>query len=165
MCGDLRGLFPSFSGSFQVLANLLTSWAGGIEVVLGVPLDFRSATPAGRDFVSELAQSVCEFGLVNRRRVLLRLKEAPFLQCTILAIIPFSDVEDDHVRMQLWSDISINRTCRVMLKFGRDEPAGDFRGIIAADASKCVVFNLSQCNRHGIPVRLPDTVIASNKRS
>jgi hypothetical protein len=90
-----------------------------------------------------LAQSVREFGLVNRGRVLLCLKETPLLKRTIFTVIPFSDVEDDHVRMQLWSDISINRARRIMLKLGRDEPSGDFGQIIATDPSQCVVFKLS----------------------
>jgi len=59
------------SSPFHVLADLLATRAGSIEVLLNVSLDLRSAAASGCDFVAKLPQAIGQLGLINGRRELL----------------------------------------------------------------------------------------------
>ena len=73
---DLRSFFPRAARAFKVLTNLLATGTGGVQVLLRVALDLGRAAPTCRDFVTKLAQSVGEFGLINGGGELLRGEEA-----------------------------------------------------------------------------------------
>src|SRR5690348_13496204 len=75
--GNLRSLMSLKATSLKVSANLLTTRAGGVEILLRVPFDFGSAAAARYDSVSERAQPVGEFRLINRRGKLLGFKQGP----------------------------------------------------------------------------------------
>src|SRR5271157_1724711 len=63
--GDLGSFFPGVAGAFEVLANLLAAGTGCVEILLRVALDLRRAAPSGCDFVTELAEFVGQFGLID----------------------------------------------------------------------------------------------------
>src|SRR5208337_2530660 len=63
--GDLGGLFPGVAGAFEVLANLLAAGTGCVKILLSVALDLRRTAPPGRNFVTELAEFVGQFGLID----------------------------------------------------------------------------------------------------
>ena len=70
--GDLCGLGTCPACPFKVFPNLLAPRTRCVEVFLGVALDLRRPTAAGRDFVAELAKPVGQLGLIHRGRELLR---------------------------------------------------------------------------------------------
>src|ERR1700693_1857341 len=105
---DLGRFLPRAARAFEVLTNLLAARTGCVEVFLCVALDLRRATPTCRDFVTELAQSVGQLGLIDSRGKLLRGEEALRLNGARLAVIALGDVENNRVGMELWCDIAID---------------------------------------------------------
>ena len=71
MCRYFGGFLTVVSNLFEVLANLLTAWAGRVEIFLRVALNLWGAAPPTFNFISKLAQTVGQFGLVNGRGELL----------------------------------------------------------------------------------------------
>src|ERR1700686_2496470 len=94
---DLGGFLPGTPRAFEVFANLLASGTGGVEVFLCVSLDLRSAAPPCCNLVTELAQPVRQFGLIDGRGKLLRGEQALRLEGARLAAVAFGDVENDRV--------------------------------------------------------------------
>src|SRR5579862_119183 len=121
---DLGGFLAGAASAFQVFTNLLAPRTGCVKVFLGIALDLRSAASPGCDLVTELAYSVGQFGLIDGRGKLLRGEEAVRLNRSWLAVVAFGDVENHHVRVQLWRDIAIDRASGIVLKLGGDKLAG-----------------------------------------
>ena len=63
--GDLGGFFAGVARAFEVLTNLSAAGTGCVEIFLRVALDLRRTAPSGRDFVTELAEFVGQFGLID----------------------------------------------------------------------------------------------------
>jgi len=135
---NFRGFLARAACPFEVFTNLLASGTRCVEVFLGIALDLRSAASPCCDLVTELAYSVGQFGLIDGRGKLLRGEEAVRLNRSWLAVVAFGDVEDHHVRVQLWRDIAIDRAGGVVLKLGGDKLARGLRRMVAADAGLCV---------------------------
>ena len=96
---DLGSFLPRAARAFEVFTNLLASGTGCVEVFLRVALDLRRAAPPCRDFVTELAQTVGQLGLIDRRGKLLRGEEALRLDGARLAVVALGNVENDCVCM------------------------------------------------------------------
>ena len=151
---DLGSFFPRAARAFEVLTNLLAPGTGCVEVFLRVALDLRGTAPPCRDFVTELAQSVSQLGLIDGRGKLLRGEEALRLDGARLAVVALGDVENDRVCVQLWRDIAIDGAGGIVLKLGGDKFARSLGRMIAADAGLRVVFELVEGNADALPVRL-----------
>ena len=162
--GDLGGFLPGAAGAFEILANLLAAGTGCVEVFLRVALDLRRAAAPCRDFVTELAQSVGQLGLIDGRGELLRGEEALRLDGTRLAVVALGDVENDGVGMELRRDIAIHRAGGIVLELGGDKLARGLGRMIAADAGLRVVFELVKGNADALAVRFTDAVIAADQR-
>src|SRR5271157_4521540 len=108
VCGDLGSFLTGVAGAFEVLTNLLAAGTGCVEILLRVALDLRRAAPSGRDFVTELAEFVGQFGLIDGCGKLLRSEKALRLDGAGLAVFALGDVENDGVGVQLWRNIAIN---------------------------------------------------------
>ena len=134
------------------------------QVLLRVSLDLRRSAPPCCNLVTQLAQPVRQLGLIDCRGKLLRCEQALRLDGARLAGVPFSDIENDRVGVELWRDIAIDRAGGVVLKFGGDELTRGLRWVIAADAGLSVVFELVQGDSDALPVRFADTLIAADKR-
>src|SRR5208282_5379138 len=67
VCGDFGGLFPRAARAFEVITNLLAAGTGCVEVFLRVSLDLGRSAPPGRNFVTELAEFVGKFRLIDGR--------------------------------------------------------------------------------------------------
>src|SRR5260370_31435673 len=65
--GDLGGFFAGVSDAFEMLTNLLAAGTGCVEVFLRVALDLRRAASPRRDFVTDLAEFVGQFRLIDGR--------------------------------------------------------------------------------------------------
>src|SRR5208282_3043225 len=98
--------FPGVAGAFEVLANLLAAGTGCVEILLRVALDLRRATPSGCDFVTELAEFVGQFGLIDGSGELLGSEKTVRLDGAWLAFVALGDVENDCVCMQLRRDVA-----------------------------------------------------------
>src|SRR5580704_3266298 len=61
---DLGSFFPRAARAFEVFTNLLASGAGCVEIFLCIALDLRRAAAPCGNFVTELAQSVGQLGLI-----------------------------------------------------------------------------------------------------
>src|SRR5437762_12813412 len=112
--GDFGRLLAIATGPLKILANLLASRAGSVEVFLCIALDLRRAASTDGDLVAELPQSVSQFGLIDGGGELLGCEEALRLNGARLAIFTFGDIEDDRMSMQLWGDIPVRRASCVM---------------------------------------------------
>ena len=121
--GDLGGFFAGAACAFHILANLLAARTRCIKVFLRVPLDLRRAASPGRDLVTELAESVDQFGLIDGGGELLGSEKALRLDGAWLAIVALSHIEDDGVRMELRRDVAIHRAGGIVLELGGDELA------------------------------------------
>src|SRR5690242_13002188 len=58
MSCDLGGFLAVVTGFLQIFANLLATWAGRVQVFLGVALDLRRTTTARFKFVAKLPQTI-----------------------------------------------------------------------------------------------------------
>src|SRR5579859_2463146 len=141
---DLGGLLAGAACPFEVFTNLLASGTGCVEVFLGIALDLRSTASPRCNLVTQSAHSVGQFGLIDGRGKLLRGKKAVRLNRPWLAVAPFGDVENHHVRVQLWRDIAIDRAGGIVLKLGGDKLARGLRRMVAADAGLCVPLEPGQ---------------------
>src|ERR1700723_669828 len=94
---DLGSFLPRAARAFEVFTNLLASGAGCVEIFLCVSLDLRRSAPPRRNFVTELAQSIGQFGLIDRSGKLLGGEEALGLDCARLAVVALRDIENDRV--------------------------------------------------------------------
>src|SRR5580698_102235 len=90
----LGGFLPRAARAFKVLTNLLAPGTGSVEVFLRVALDLGRTAPPSGDFVTELAQTVGQLGLVNGRRELLRGEETLRLDGARLAVVALRNVEN-----------------------------------------------------------------------
>src|ERR1700679_3612653 len=160
---DLGSFLPRAPRAFEVFTNLLASGAGCGEIFLCVSLDLRSTAPPCRNFVAKLPEAVSQLGLIDRRGKLLGGEEALRLDCARLAIVALRDIENDRVSMQLWRDISIDRTGFIVLKLGGDKFASGLGRMVAADAGLRVVFELVEGNSDALPVSVTDTLIAADE--
>src|SRR5271157_322490 len=84
---------------FKVVSDLLTSWAGGLQIFARVTPDFRLAASSLIDFVAQFLQTQCQFGAINRSPVLLRAIEFARLQCATFAVLGFCEVEEHDMSM------------------------------------------------------------------
>src|SRR5579863_8073931 len=160
---DLGSFLPRAARAFKVLTNLLAPGTGSVEIFLCVSLDLRSTAPACRNFVTKLSEAVSQLGLIDCRGKLLGGEEALRLDCARLAIVARGDIENDRVSMQLWRDITIDRTGCIVLKLGGYKSASGFGGMIAADAGLRVLFELVEGYADALPVGFTDTLIAADK--
>src|SRR5579863_5715609 len=96
---DLRSFFPRAACAFEIFTNLSAPGTGCVEVFLGIPFDLGRAAPARRNLVSELAQFVGEFGLINGGGELLRGEETLRLDGARLAVVALRNVENHCVRV------------------------------------------------------------------
>src|SRR5579871_2087146 len=160
---DLGSFLAGAACTFEIFTNLLAPGTGCVEVFLGIALDLRSAASPGCDLVTKLAYSVGQFGLIDGRGKLLRGKEAVRLNRPWLAVAPFGDVENHHVRVQLWRDIAIDRAGGIVLKLGGDKLARSLGRMVAADAGLCVAFELVKGNADALPMRFADALVATYK--
>jgi hypothetical protein len=55
MSGDLCRFLAAVPSLFEVFTNLLTPWAGSVEVLLRVSLDLRGTAPPAFDLIPKLA--------------------------------------------------------------------------------------------------------------
>ncbi len=82
-----------------------------------------------------------------------------------LAVVAFGDVENHHVRVQLWRHIAIDQPGGIVLKLGGDKLARSLGRMVAADAGLCVAFELVKGNADALPMRFADALIATHKSS
>src|SRR5580692_938539 len=116
VCSDLGSFFPRAARAFKVLTNLLAPGTRSVEVFLCVSLDlWRTAPPSG-DFVTELAQTVGQLGLIDGRGELLRGEETLRLDGPRLAVVALSNVENHYVCVELRRDIAIDGAGCIVLK-------------------------------------------------
>ena len=160
--GDLRGLLSRAACAFEVIMNLLAAGTRCVQVVLRVALDLRCSAAPRRDFVTEMAQSVGQFGLVDGSGELLRGEEAVRLNSARLAALSLGDVKNYRVSVQLRRNVTVDRTCGIVLERRSNEFARGFGRIIAADASLCVALELVKGNADTLPVGFADTLIAAD---
>src|SRR5579863_9738048 len=118
MRSDLGCFFPGAASAFKVVTNLLAPGTGSVEVFLRVALDLGRTAPPGGDFVTELAQTVGQLGLIDGRGELLRGEETLGLDGTRLPAVALRNIENHGVRVQLWRDIPIDWAGRIVLKLG-----------------------------------------------
>jgi hypothetical protein len=85
----------------QVVFDLLTAWAGCLEVLARVAANLGLAAATALDLVTKRGQSRRQLGSVHRRRVLLRPIQLPRLQRAHRAVSRFRQIEDDGMRMEL----------------------------------------------------------------
>src|SRR5438132_7203801 len=90
--GDLGSFLPGTACAFEVLTNLLAPGTGCVEVFLRVAFDLRRTAPPSGDFVTELAQTVRQIGLIDGRGKLLRGEEALRLDSARLAVVALGAV-------------------------------------------------------------------------
>src|ERR1700720_4548268 len=120
--------------AFEVLTNLLAARTGCVEVFLPIPFDPGRPPPARRNLVSELAQFVGEFGLINGGGELLRGEDALRLDGARLAVVALGDLENNRMRVQLGRDIAVDWAGCIVLKLGGYKFASGLGRMIAADA-------------------------------
>src|SRR5580692_11030106 len=137
---DLGSFFPRAARAIKILTNLLAPGTGSVEVFLRVALDLRRTAPPSGDFVTELAQTVGQLGLIDGRGELLRGEETLRLDGARRAVVALRNVENHGVRVQLWRDITIDWAGGVVLKLGGDKSARGLRRMIAADPGLGVAF-------------------------
>src|SRR5579863_3948595 len=94
---DLGSFFPGAASAFKVVTNLLAPGTGSVEVFLRVALDLGRTAAASGDFITELAQTVGQLGLVDGRGKLLRSEETLRLDGARLAVVALRNVENDCV--------------------------------------------------------------------
>src|ERR1019366_7714778 len=133
VCGDFGGLFPRAARAFELITNLLAAGTGCVEVFLCVSLDVGRTAPPGRNFVTELAEFVGKFRLIDGRGELLRGEETLRLNRTRLAVVALGYVENDGVGVQLWRNIAIDRAGGIVFKLCGDKLASGLCRMIAAD--------------------------------
>src|SRR5579862_5027805 len=163
VCGDLGRFLPGTARAFEVLTNLLAPGTGSVEVFLRVALDLRCTAPPSGNFVSELAQSEGQLGLIDSRSELLRGEEALRLDGPRLAVVALGNVENDCVCVELWRDISIDGAGCIVLKLSGYKPARGLRRMIPAYAGLCVAFEFVKGNDDTLPVGFANTLIAAHK--
>ena len=75
----------------------------------------------------------------------------------------FGHIKDNDVGMELWSDVSIDRASRIVLKLRSDELARTLRRIIPADAGLDIVLELVEGYADACSMGFSDAIIASHK--
>jgi hypothetical protein len=135
--------------------------AGGFQVLGCVALYVGSTALARLDLVTEIAEPIGQFGLINGGRKLLTIEVTLRLKCASRTVGSLCHIEDDGMGMKLGSGVAVNWASGVMLKLGNDELGSRFGGIVTAETSLSVPFQLCESDGHGLPVGFADTIIAS----
>src|SRR6266568_9503672 len=143
---NFGGLGTCPACAFQVLSDLLAARTRCVEVLLGVALNLGRSASASGDLVAKLSKPVGQLRLVHGGRELLGGKQTLWLQCAILAAFPFSHVEDDGVRVELWRDVAIHGPGGVVFELRGNELRCRLRCVIASDPRLCVMLKLLQRN-------------------
>ena len=73
--GNLSRLLAVGDRALQILANLLTAGAGHIQIFLAITLYFRGTACVNGNLISQLPQSVGQFGVIDGYGKLLRITE------------------------------------------------------------------------------------------
>src|SRR5258705_6754429 len=80
-----------------------------------------------------------------------------------LAILALGPIEDHRMSMELGSNVSIHRTCRIVFEFGGNEFARSFRWMVPADAGLRIVLELFKGCADAFAVRLTHPVVTADK--
>ncbi len=163
MRGNLSSLPSTAAGALHILTNLLTPRAGSVEVFLGVALNFWRSASANSDFITEILQSVHEFGLIDGGCELLRGEEALRLDCARLTILALGQIEDYRMGMELWGNIPIHRASCIVLEFGGNEFACCLRRMVPADSGLRIVFELFKGGADALAVRFSHPIISADQ--
>lgn|GEM_PF-6639506 len=161
--GNLCGFWSLKATLFEMFAYLLAPGTRGVKICLIESLDLWCTTAACLDFITEIAEAVRQFRLIDSGRKLLRLKQTTLLQGTCLSVLTLGNIEDDGMSMELGRGIAVHGTGGVMFKLGGDEPASGFGWTVAAYAGLRVSLQLIQCDIHGLPMRVPYAAIATHE--
>src|ERR1700746_3506422 len=104
-----------------------------------------------------------QLGTINCRGVLLRSVEFPWLQRMGFAVLCFSEIEKDDVRVQLWCGVTVDRPCAVVLELRCNPPARCLCRKIPADAGLDVALQLVKRDLDAFSMCRPYPVIAAYK--
>ena len=74
--GDLGGFGATVAGLFEMLFDLLRAGTRRVQIFLGIAFDLRRTALPCLDFVAKVSELIGQSGLVNSRRIVLRIKEA-----------------------------------------------------------------------------------------
>ncbi len=165
MCRDLSRSRTVSIRVGQVRLNLLTTRAGGVEVLARVAADLGLAAATAFDFVAECGHSRRQLRPVHRRRVLLCAIELAWLQRTDGAVRRLCQIEDDCVGVKLRGRVAVDWPRAVVFKERGDRIACCFRTSIAAEPRLHVRLKLLQRDTHALTVRLTNALVAANQRS
>src|SRR6266700_3901060 len=145
----------------EMFLYLLTARTRCFQILLAVPFDFRLAALTALDFVTKFLQPMGQLRAINRRRILLRFVEFPWLQGMGFAVLCLGEIEKDDVRVQLWCSITIDRPCAVMLELRCYPFAGGLCRKIAPYAGLDISLQLVKCDANAFSMRFSDTVVST----
>ena len=160
---DLRSAGPATLGRIEVGLDLLTTGTRRLEVRGGVPPNLGLTARAALDLVPEGREAHRQFGAVHGREVLLRLVEFVRLERPGLTRVPFRDVEDDDVRVELRRGVPVHRARAVMLEGRRHPAAGRLGGLVAADARLHIPLTFFERGGDAGAVGLAHPVVAADE--
>src|SRR5665213_160005 len=158
---NLRCLRPAETAPRNGFLDLLAAGTGGFQVLSGVALYVGRTALASLDLVAQIAEPEREFRLINGGRKLLAIEVTLRLKCASRTVGSLGHIEDDGMGMELGRGVAVNRAGGVMLELRDDKLARRFGGLVPADACLGVTLQLSKGDGHGLPMGLPDTVIAA----
>ena len=163
MGGDFCGFGPVHALLIQVLFDLLSAWAAGVQIFLGVALDLRCSVRALVNLISQLSQPQRQFGSIDRSRILLRTIQLVRLQRVGLAVRHSRDVEDDNMRVKLRCGIAVHRTAAVMLKLRGNPFAGCLCWMVSADAGLNIFLQFVESDVNGLPMGFTYPLVSANQ--
>ena len=165
MRGNLGRACSVAANLLQMRLDLFAARARRLQVLRAVSLYLRLAVLAALDLVAEILQATGELGPLNRCRELLRSKQAPRIQGSRLPVFALGYVEDDGMCVELRRGVTVDGPRGVALEGRGGKLAGQLRGVHIAESGLRVPLQLSQSDSDTLPVRLPDTLVVSDKGS
>jgi len=168
VAGAMGGDLPSRSAVDSllplVILHLLPSRTRSLQILPRIALDLRLAVLAALQLVAKLFEARGQLRAIDRRAVVLRSVQLMRLHGAGLAILALGHIEDHRMRVELRRGIAIDGPRRVVLEGRGGELPRRLRSMDVANPRLRVVLDLAQGHVHALPVRLPHSLIAADKR-
>lgn len=119
--------------------------------------------PATLQLVTQTLQPRSQLRSVDAGGVVLRREDLVRLEGACLPVLPFSDVEDHGMSMELRRRVTVHRPRGIVLEGRGDEFPGRLRGMDVADPRLGVLLQILQSLADAFAVRFPHPVVAAHK--
>ena len=164
MRGDLCGASTSPTLPLEVVLDLLPTRTRRVEIRLCVAADFRLTTRSALDLVAQRPEAHGELRSIHGGRKLLAAVQLPRLHRPCRSGLGLREIEDDRIRMELGSRVTVDGPRAVVLEGGGNPLSGRLGWTVATHTGLDVALGLAEGHDDTRAMGVADPIVAGDDR-